>query len=373
MGEDGTDVTAAAPSGLRRLAPRSFRASIVVSTVGVMTVAMIVVVLGTYLVLERTANRDIQQVLDDRSRSVLAVLEQSADPVVASEDALQPGMVVYDASGSRVMGSVATPLRSSADDLARVREARAVHAGPAEDRLLATPFTTRAGESGVLVVSQEVAPYERSELYAFLAAVVLGVAGRGRHRRHGLARDRAGAQAGGRHGRAGRGLERARPRPPFRPGAPEQRARRARRDARPPARPRRVGHPVRAAAHLRARPRAPHAAHRDPGVGRPRPPPRRRGPGRAGGPPPDLPLRPRDVRGDHDPARPRSGPYDARAGGVPRRRPRARAGRGGCRSGRGAGPHPGVDRPHRGAGRPRGARGGSRWWTTPRGTPGAAW
>ena len=83
-----------------------------------MTVAMIVVVLGTYLVLERTASRDIQQVLDDRSRAVLAVLEQSADPVVASEDTLQPGMVVYDASGRRVMGSVATPLRSSADDLA---------------------------------------------------------------------------------------------------------------------------------------------------------------------------------------------------------------------------------------------------------------
>jgi len=58
MGEDGTDVAAAGPSRLRRLAPRSFRASIVASTVGVMTVAMIVVVLGTYLVLERTANRD---------------------------------------------------------------------------------------------------------------------------------------------------------------------------------------------------------------------------------------------------------------------------------------------------------------------------
>lgn len=175
MGGDGTDVTGAAPSGLRRLAPRSFRASIVASTVGVMTVAMVVVVLGTYLVLERTASRDIQQVLDDRSRAVLAVLEQSTDPVVASEDTLQPGMVVYDASGRRVMGSVATPLRSSADDLARVREARSVRAGEDEDRLLATPFTTRAGESGVLVVSQEAAPYERSELYAFLAAVVLGV------------------------------------------------------------------------------------------------------------------------------------------------------------------------------------------------------
>ena len=80
MGEDGTDVTAAAPSGLRRLAPRSFRASIVASTVGVMTVAMIVVVLGTYLVLERSASRDIQQVLDDRSRAVLAVLEHVRGP-----------------------------------------------------------------------------------------------------------------------------------------------------------------------------------------------------------------------------------------------------------------------------------------------------
>ena len=129
-------------------------------------------------------------------------------------------MVVYDASGRRVMGSVATPLRSSADDLARVREARSVRAGEDEDRLLATPFTTRAGEGGVLVVSQEAAPYERSELYAFLAVVVLGVLVVARHRRHGLARHRAGAQAGGRHGRAGRGLERARPRRTASPSAP---------------------------------------------------------------------------------------------------------------------------------------------------------
>jgi len=84
-------------------------------------------------------------------------------------------MVVYDASGERVAGTVATAVRDAADDLATTDRVRVARGAEDEDRLLATPFTTRAGDRGVLVVSQETAPYERSELYALLAAAVLGV------------------------------------------------------------------------------------------------------------------------------------------------------------------------------------------------------
>ena len=112
---------------------------------------------------------------------------------------------------------------------------------------------------------------------------------------------------------------------PLRPGAADQRARRARRDARPPARPRRVGHPVRAAAHLRARPRAPHAAHRDPGLGRPRPPARRRRPGRPARTSDQISVSAREMSAVIttllDLARDRTTPGRR---GVPRRRPRAR-------------------------------------------------
>ena len=173
-----TDRAAPDPAGgaPRRLVPRSFRGSIVASTVALMTVAMVLVVLGIQLVLEWTAQRDVQQVLEERSTAVVSVLAQSEDsPLTVPEDALRPGMVVYDASGERVAGTVASEVRDTADSLARTAEARVVRGAAHEDRLLATPFTTQAGDRAVLVVSQETGPYERSELYALLAAVVLGV------------------------------------------------------------------------------------------------------------------------------------------------------------------------------------------------------
>ena len=58
---------------MQLLAPRSFRGTIVAATVGLTTVAMVVVVLGIQLVLEYTAQRDIEQVLSDRSQAMVSV------------------------------------------------------------------------------------------------------------------------------------------------------------------------------------------------------------------------------------------------------------------------------------------------------------
>ncbi|MCF6378313.1 HAMP domain-containing histidine kinase [Nocardioides KLBMP 9356] len=162
------------PLGLRsRFTPRSFRTSIVASTVGFMSLAMIVVILGTHLVLEYAAQRDIRQVLEDRSRTVVDTLEEN-DPRALSSDDLQPGMVVYLA-GERVAGSLGSTLQEAADGLATSDRARLVPTADDENQLLATPFTTSDGTTGVLVASEETGPYELSELYALLASVVLGV------------------------------------------------------------------------------------------------------------------------------------------------------------------------------------------------------
>ena len=134
---------------------------------------MVVVVLGTHLVLEYAAQRDIRQVLDERSQTVVDTLGET-DPRSLSSDDLQPGMVVY-VSGVRVAGSLGAALQDAADDLATSRRVRLVSTGDDEDQLLATPFTTRDGTTGVLVASEETGPYELSELYALLASVVLGV------------------------------------------------------------------------------------------------------------------------------------------------------------------------------------------------------
>ncbi|MCW2737245.1 MAG: Signal transduction histidine kinase [Nocardioides sp.] len=162
--------------GLRRLAPRSFRATIVASTVGLMAVAMVLVVLGIQVVLDFTAQRDIRQVLEDRSNAMVTVIEQaSSTRLTIPDDTLEPGMVVYDAAGDRVAGSVESVVRDAADDLATTDRVRTVRGPADEERLLGTPFTTPSGDNGVLVVSQETGPYERSELYALLATVALGL------------------------------------------------------------------------------------------------------------------------------------------------------------------------------------------------------
>ena len=53
--------------GIRRLAPASFRSKIVLSTTGLMAVAMVVVGLGIQLLLSRTAQNDINTVLNERA------------------------------------------------------------------------------------------------------------------------------------------------------------------------------------------------------------------------------------------------------------------------------------------------------------------
>jgi len=174
--EGGATAEEAGRPGLRRLAPRSFRATIVASTVGLMAVAMVLIVLGIQVVLDVTAQRDIREVLEDRSHAMVTVIERaSSTRLTIPGDTLEPGMVVYDAAGERVAGSVESVVRDAADDLATTDRVRTVRGPGDEERLLGTPFTTPSGDTGVLVVSQETGPYERSELYALLATVALGL------------------------------------------------------------------------------------------------------------------------------------------------------------------------------------------------------
>ncbi|QIG43649.1 HAMP domain-containing histidine kinase [Nocardioides anomalus] len=163
-------------TGLRRLAPRSFRGKIVLTTVALMAAAMLVAGFGLQLVLAWTAQRDIRQVLADRSEATVKVIQQaSGDRLIIPPDTLEPGMQVFDADGRLVAGSVEHDVRDTARDLATTDLPRTVDGPSDEERLLGTPFTTPSGEDGVLVVSQETAPYERSEFYALLATIVLGV------------------------------------------------------------------------------------------------------------------------------------------------------------------------------------------------------
>jgi len=165
-------------SRLRRLRPSTFRGRIVASTVALVAVAMLIAVVGIQLVLAYTAQRDIDRVLTDRAAAVVRVVDantaRDAPQVTVPADDLDPGVRVYDGNGRLVAGSVERDARDAADDLATVRSPTNRSADE-ELRLHAVPFTTAAGQQGVVVVSQEVTPYERSEAYALVATIVVGL------------------------------------------------------------------------------------------------------------------------------------------------------------------------------------------------------
>jgi signal transduction histidine kinase len=158
------------------LGPRSFRGKIVLSTVAVMSVAMLLVGVGIQVLLARTAQRDIGTVLNDRADAMIAVIEQaSTDRLTVPRDSLEPGIEIFDGNGDLIAGSVEHEVRERAEDLSTTDVRRTV-SGPRDDvRLIGVPFTTPSGESGVIVVSQETGPYERSEFYALLATIAIGV------------------------------------------------------------------------------------------------------------------------------------------------------------------------------------------------------
>ena len=171
------------PESLRdALRPRSFRGRIVVSTLALMTFVMIILGVGVQVVLARTANADITKVLDDRMSAVVGVVDDEESPGPDLAESLEPGVRVYDSKARPLAGIIEADARDAADDLAERLTADAATGGPStlEDdaegdlRLQARRITTPSGWTGVVVVSQAVQPYERSELYALIATIAAG-------------------------------------------------------------------------------------------------------------------------------------------------------------------------------------------------------
>jgi len=167
--------TVARPAA-RRFGPRSFRGTIVLSTVGLMTVSMVVVGFFIQVLLGRAADNDIDEALHQRAETTIALVQEASKTgLTVPEDSLEPGVVVFDAEGHVVAGSVGDHARELARRLAAADRER-VGDGPGEVvRLLAVPFDTRSSAHGVVVVSQDATPYERAQRYALYATGLLAV------------------------------------------------------------------------------------------------------------------------------------------------------------------------------------------------------
>lgn len=162
-----------------RLRPATFRGRIVLATTAITAMVMAIAAAGLILVLDVSTSRDADAVLAHRADAVAdRVADASARGVQVPPGVLDPGEGVYDATAAPVAVSLAAADRKAADDLAaevaRSGGARTEDVGE-RVRLRAEAFTSPEGGRWIVVVSQDVAPYETTERYALLATMVLGV------------------------------------------------------------------------------------------------------------------------------------------------------------------------------------------------------
>jgi two-component system, OmpR family, sensor kinase len=162
-----------------RLRPTGFRTQIVVSTVVLMAVVMVVLTAGTQAVLEWNTRKDVQRALGEKASAVLQIARATSGRLdQRSWAVLEPATRMYDGEGDALGGSVEHAVVQQADALAvKARQTGRQQDAEARDNLnlRAVPFTTRAGELGVFVVTVNSEPYERTEIEALVAMVVLGL------------------------------------------------------------------------------------------------------------------------------------------------------------------------------------------------------
>lgn len=136
---------------------------------------MILMILVVQLVLAQVVNSNINRVLEDRVESVRSTVSRGhpfPDVTVGAEERLDAGVLVFDRAGRLRAGDVPDRLERVIEPLRTTRERHFVDVGESA-RLLAVPFDEGAG--GVMVVGEPLGPYERSEAYALLLTIVLGI------------------------------------------------------------------------------------------------------------------------------------------------------------------------------------------------------
>jgi two-component system, OmpR family, sensor kinase len=153
----------------------SVRRRLVVSTAALTALAMVLMILLVQLVLAQVVNANVNRVLEDRVESVRSTVRRGhplPDITVGAEERLDAGVLVFDRDGRLRVGDVPDRLQRVIDPLRTTDEQQFVDVGESA-RLLAVPFDEGAG--GVIVVGEPLGPYERSEAYALLLTIVLGM------------------------------------------------------------------------------------------------------------------------------------------------------------------------------------------------------
>lgn len=154
----------------------SFRRQLVVLSATVTAFAVLLLSLIVQLVLAQTSTRAVSGVLDDRTDAVISSAQgaTTGTELRVPDSGLDAGVAVYDAGGVLVAGSAPSALADEYAELstATLRQTVDEHG---KTRIRAQPFTVASGASGVVVVTERLAPYEQSEHYALLVSIITGL------------------------------------------------------------------------------------------------------------------------------------------------------------------------------------------------------
>ncbi|MFT4264132.1 MAG: HAMP domain-containing sensor histidine kinase [Nocardioides sp.] len=132
-------------------------------------------VIVVQLSLAGAANSTTERVVGDRADALIdGISTASAGATLTVPRAqLDPGVAVYDDTGSEVAGTVPPSMQEEFADLSTTKETRVVEGGE-HYAIMAMPFQTPTGVTGVVVMTEAMAPYERNERSALVVSVVAG-------------------------------------------------------------------------------------------------------------------------------------------------------------------------------------------------------
>ena len=160
----------------RGFQPGSLRRQLVVLSAAITMFAAVLLTLLVQLLLARTTASTVARVLEERTDAVVssAAGASTDGSLVVPAASLDAGVAVYDADANLVAGSAPSSLAREYAELAAGQRVRTEEVG--ETALVrGEPFTLPDGISGVVVVTERLAPYEESAHYALLASALTGL------------------------------------------------------------------------------------------------------------------------------------------------------------------------------------------------------
>lgn len=154
----------------------AFRRQIVVLTAILAGLAAITLVVVVQVVLAGTSSDAVQRVLTDRADTVATSVEAepSTRSLTVPDTRLDPGVAVYDSTGQLIAGQAPARFADTFEGLSTTTSRVSADIG-GDYRVLGSPFTTREGLRGVVVVAEPLAPYEKDERDALIVSAAAGL------------------------------------------------------------------------------------------------------------------------------------------------------------------------------------------------------